>query len=77
MNYEVVITWPCRAVVGVEAPSKEDAEERALDEGLPWDKALEDDDGGSTRAVAHIQGCPAVTHKHEACRCDEIAAGDE
>lgn len=71
MKYEVVITWPCRAVVAVDAPSREDAEERALEDGLPWDRALEDDDGASTAAVAHDPGCPAATHRHEPCRCED------
>lgn len=76
MRFNVIIKWPCRAVVSVEARSKEEAEEQALEAGLPWGVAEEDDDGASTSAVAHVPGCPAVTRQHEACRCGEDREGD-
>lgn len=77
MRYEVVITWPCRAVVSVEAVSREDAEERALDAGVAWDNAIEDDDGAGTTARAHFLGCVAIMSRHEQCCCDDVGGTDQ
>lgn len=48
MLYKVRIRWIAEAEVEYEASSADQAEEMAQKDGLPWDVAVEGDDGGST-----------------------------
>ena len=70
MRFRVVITWPCRSTVEIDASSREQAEAMAFERGLPWDDAIEDDDGGSTMAVAHLPDCQSLVRPLDSCDCD-------
>lgn len=43
--YDVEITWRAYAVVQIEARSADEAELKAREKGIPWDKASEDENG--------------------------------
>ena len=48
MRYEVTVRWMAEAKIEVFAVDADAAEEMEQDAGLPWAKAQEGDDGGST-----------------------------
>jgi hypothetical protein len=47
-RFLVEIEWMAKAIVEVKAPNRDKAEEKALEEGLPWDVAVESGNGDDT-----------------------------